>query len=269
MYTILINNDLSLTTSVKTTLLRNTSTDEIWFLYNDPSSDLENDVSDDTLADTQVIVQKTFSAALQYYRDDIIKSEDLTIDPELYKGKYRFILPRNSSFFSNVGVTEVWLDIEVVTTTITKTIDPDTGAVIDTDIVATSDEFSTLSTPIFIDSVIKEKNYPCRRYGRNAIHITRGDSLTVTVSLVDNDGYPYEPVLGDVVLFTVKKSATAADILIQKNIDIDTLTLELVESDTENLAFGEYKYEVEVITTTNDHYTVIKNAPFIITEELH
>ena len=56
---------------------------------------------------------------------------------------------------------------------------------------------------------------------------------------------------------------------IELEVDINALIVRLVESDTENLAFGEYKYEVEVITTGDDHYTVIKNAPFIITEELH
>ena len=88
-------------------------------------------------------------------------------------------------------------------------------------------------------------------------------------ALTDNDGFIYEPVEGDQVWFTVKKSAIAEDVLIRKSIDIHSLVLDLVEADTEDLAFGEYKYEIEVITTQDDHYTVIKNAPFIIMEELH
>ena len=103
----------------------------------------------------------------------------------------------------------------------------------------------------------------------NTIRITRGDSLEVTISLIDEDGYPYELVDGDTVLFTVKKSAASEDILIQKEIDIQTLELKLIESDTEDLAFGTYRYEIEVALNSGDHYTAIKNAPFIITEELH
>ena len=133
MYTILINNDLSLTTSVKTTLLRNTSTDEIWFLYNDTPNNLENDVKDDTLANTQVIVQKAFSPVLHYKKGDIIKSETLTVDEELYNDRYRFILPRSAMFFKTNGLIELWLDIDVATTTITRKINPDTGEIISED----------------------------------------------------------------------------------------------------------------------------------------
>lgn len=269
MYTILINNDLSLTTSVKTTLLRNTSTDEIWFLYNDPSGDLENDVSDDTLADTQVIVQKTFSALLHYQNGDIIKTEYLITDEELYKNRYRFILPRSSAFFSSYGLNEIWLEIltEIITTV--QTIDPETGDIIDEETSVTNEEFSTLSTSLIIETVPYKHICPRDKDEPNTIRITRGDNLTVNIVLTDKDGFPYEPIEGDTVLFTVKKSALSEDVLIQKTIDINTLQLELVESDTENLAFGDYKYEVEVILKSDEHYTVIKNAPFMITEELH
>lgn len=269
MYTILINKDLSLTTSVKTTLLQNTSNDEIWFLYNDTPSDLENDVSDDTLTSTQVIVQKAFSAVLHYKKGDIIKSEDLTIDPELYKGRYRFILPRSAMFFKTNGFIELWLDIDVAITTITREINPDTGEIISEDTSLTSESFSTLSTSLVIETVPHNYICPCNKDDENTIRITRGDSLEVTISLIDEDGYPYELVDGDTVLFTVKKSAASEDILIQKEIDIQTLELKLIESDTEDLAFGTYRYEVEVALNNGDHYTAIKNAPFIITEELH
>lgn len=279
MYTIIINDDKSLTTSVKTTILRNTSTDEIQFLWDDPNKiiDESSDASDvpvepsedDEPTNPTVTVEKVYMGLLRYDVGGILKSESLVTDEELYKSRVRFKVPNSASFFSNRGRIRLWLDISVdtITTTTTTTIDPETGEeTIETTTETETEEFSTLPTTLFIESVPHEP--PCHK-DDNTIRITRGDSLTINVVLTDNDGFPYEPVEGDEVWFTVKKSANSADILIRKSIDITNLVLDLVEADTENLAFGEYRYEIEVITVTNDHYTVIKNAPFIITEELH
>lgn len=258
MYTILINDDKTLTTSVRTTLLHNTSTDEIWFLLK-PTSSIE-DVSDDTGENPQVDIRKVYTAVLHYDANKIMKSADLATDAELYKERIKFILPRSSAFFSERGLVQLW--IEVTIDTITTTTDPDTGEVT---VETETEVYNTLPTTLFIEGVARG----CNHKGDNTIRITRGDSLTVDITLTDNDGFPYEPVEGDVILFTVKKAASSSTILIQKNVDIETLQIDLVEQDTENLAFGEYKYEVEVTTVSGDHYTVIKNAPFIITEELH
>ena len=270
MYTILINNDLSLTTSVKTTLLRGTTTDDIAIIMgtNWVPSDPENPSEGDTLPNPQVTTEKRFSALLRYETNKIMKTASLTTDTELYKGRVRFILPRSSAFFTNRGLIQLWFEVTTEIITTTTTYDDVTGEVIDVQTETSTEVFSTLPTTLFIEDVPLEKN--CPWYSEdNTIRITRGDNLTVDVTLTDNDGYPYEPVEGDEVWFTVKKSAVAQEVLIHKQIDIATLELELVETDTENLAFGEYKYEVECVLGTGEHYTVIKNAPFIITEELH
>lgn len=252
MYTIVVNDDKTLTTSIKTSLLHGTTTDEIWFLYKEPEELPEG-------------VTKTYSAFMHYETDKVTKTETLDTDAELYKERVRFILPRSSVFFNSRGLIQVWLEMDVTTTTIVPIIDPVTGEIIDEITETTVDTFTTLPTVLFIDDV---KKFP-RHRDDNVIRITRGDSLTVNITLTDDDGYVYEPVEGDVVWFTVKKSAVAEDVLIRKQIDISTLTLEIVELDTKNLAFGKYAYEVEVILVSGDHYTVIKNAPFIIMEELH
>lgn len=265
MYTILINDDKSLMTSVKTTLLRNTTTDEIAFLLN-PIIPTEDD-TDGKQHNPQVTVEATYSAFLCYENNNVMKTETLIADTEFYKGKVRFILPRGAAFFSSKGMVQLWLELTIETITTTTTYNPETGEIIDETSETNTDTYSTLSTTLFIESPIREKY--CPKDDDNTIRITRGDSLEITISLVDNDGFPYEPVEGDTVWFRVKKSAMAETVLIEKEVDINTLVVRLVESDTENLAFGEYKYEVEVITASDDHYTVIKNAPFIITEELH
>ena len=267
MYTILINNDLSLTTSVKTTLLRNTTTDEIQFLWSDPSSVTEDSVSDDTLPNPQVIVEKTYMSLLRYETDGIMKTESLGTDPEPYKDRVRFYMPRSAAFFSNRGLIQLWLEVTTTTTTTTITRDPDTGEIIDEVTETTTDIFTTQPTTLFIEEVPIEKNCPWIKED-NTIRITRGDSKSINVTLTDDDGFPYEPVEGDEVWFRVKKSAKSENVLIEKSININDLVINLVREDTENLAFGEYRYEIEVITVAQDHFTAIENSPFIITEEL-
>ena len=272
MYTILINKDKSLTTSVKETILRNTTTDEIAILYTPESApEPSGDALDEGTTNTTTTVTKVYTGLLRYEIDGILKSESLITDEELYKGRVRLRVPHSSAFFSNRGLIQLWVELTCDTTieTITTVIDDETGEeTTETTTETETETFTTLPTTMFIEEVPIEKNCPWYKED-NTIRITRGDSLTINVVLTDNDGFPYEPVEGDIVLFTVKKSAVATDILIQKNIDINNLVLDLVEADTENLAFGEYKYEIEVCTVQDDHYTVIKNAPFIITEELH
>lgn len=269
MYTIIINDDKSLTTSVKSTLLKGTTTNQIQFLYapSDPPESNENSLSDDEQQNPQVTVEKVYMALLRYETDDIMKTESLATDTELYKERVRFILPRSAAFFRNRGVVQLWLEIQIDTITTTTTYDEETGEIIDVETVTETDTFTTLPTNLFIEEVPHDRR--CPKDDDNTIRITRGDSLTVNVSLTDQDGFPYEPVEGDQVIFTMKKSAKSEEVLIQKDIDIQTLEINFVESDTENFAFGNYVYEIECITAQDDHYTVVKNAPFIITEELH
>lgn len=269
MYTILINKDKSLTTSVKTTLLRNTTTDEIQFLW-DATSLIER-LSSDTQTNPQPTAETTYMGLLRYEADGVTKSEELIVDNELYKGKMRFILPNSTAFFNNRGIIQLWLDITIstTTTTIKPVVDPVTGEETEETVTeTTSDIITTLPTTLFIEEV-PHSCKPCHKDESNTIRITRGDSLTIGVTLTDDEGFNYKPVAGDKGYFRVKKSALAEDVLIEKEIDLDNVTINLVESDTKNLAFGNYRYEVEIITVDNNHYTVIKNALFIIEEELH
>lgn len=267
MYTILINKDKSLTTSVKETILRNTTTDEIAILYTPESTpEPSGDTSDEETTNTTTTVTKAYTGLLRYEVDGITKVQELVPDEELYKGKVRLIVPRLSPIFNNRGRIQLWVELTIDTTITTQTIDPDTGELIDQTITNESETFTTLPTVMFIETVPRE--CPWHR-DDNTIRITKGDSLSVGIELIDEDGYDYKPELTDTILFTVKKSALATDILIQKQIDPETLIIDFIESDTRNLAFGDYKYEVEVVTESDDHYTVIKNAPFIIMEELH
>lgn len=101
---------------------------------------------------------------------------------------------------------------------------------------------------------------------KNIIHMTRGDTLSFTLTIVDQDGETYEPGLEDKVYFRVKKNAWSKYSLV-KEIPTNTMELKLNSEDTYNLIPGDYKYEIELVTPTFN-YTIFENEKFVIGEEL-
>ena len=103
----------------------------------------------------------------------------------------------------------------------------------------------------------------------NAIQLTRGDTCDIEVTILREDGTPYEYQFGDTVIFRMKKNANGTDpVLIQKNADLSTSVIHLDDVDTENLAVGDYRYEVELVTADDFHYTVIPDSQFRLGKEL-
>lgn len=105
----------------------------------------------------------------------------------------------------------------------------------------------------------------------NNIAITRGDNATLKLNVVNEEGEAFD-LTNASVLFRVKKSARAKDILIEKELlqgDIENeMLLKLDEEDTEYMDFSQYRYEIEVVTSDDEHYTVIANAIFEVCIEL-
>ena len=102
----------------------------------------------------------------------------------------------------------------------------------------------------------------------NKIHLTRGDSLRVTVNITQ-DGEPYTPVEGDSVRFALKKNFDDTEPLVIRDIPTDTLQLVLVPEDTKPLDFGKYWYDVELTKNDGTVDTFIGPERFYITEEVH
>lgn len=102
----------------------------------------------------------------------------------------------------------------------------------------------------------------------NQVFLTRGDTLVLTLSLSNADGTPYVPAEGDTIFFRLKKFATYPNLLIEKQIDISSMILQLDEADTAGLAFGDYHYEIEVVTAGGMHDTVIADELFTIGKEI-
>ena len=102
----------------------------------------------------------------------------------------------------------------------------------------------------------------------NQIFLTRGDTLILTLSLSNHDGSEYVPAAGDSIFFRLKKFATYPDLLIEKEIPTSSMILQLNPADTEGLAFGDYHYEIEVVTAEGMHDTVIADELFTIGKEI-
>lgn len=102
----------------------------------------------------------------------------------------------------------------------------------------------------------------------NDIALTRGDTLFLTVDLTDSDGDKYSPREGDVLRFAMKKRISSAELVILKDIPVDTLTFEIEPSDTKELMYGSYVYDIE-LTDAEGHVTTVIMGKFKVTEEVY
>lgn len=100
------------------------------------------------------------------------------------------------------------------------------------------------------------------------IAIVRGDTadIEITVSEIDEHGERREHALveGDVLTFTVKKNTRTSDVLIQKT----GSSIKILPEDTEDLAYGTYKYDVEFTDAVGTVDTIIPPRDFEILEEV-
>lgn len=98
----------------------------------------------------------------------------------------------------------------------------------------------------------------------NKIKLTRGDYACFDIEIYDYDDTPYVPEAGDVVTFTVKRSVSAKDHLIQK----EGTTVEILGEDTEELNYGRYYYDVQLTHANGHRDTFITPTEFYVTEEV-
>lgn len=100
------------------------------------------------------------------------------------------------------------------------------------------------------------------------IKLTRGDTARLTVPIVNlaNNG-EYTMESGDILYFTIKKTAKDSDFLFQKSVT-GSNSIHIRPEDTADLSFGKYKYDVQLTTATGDVYTVIEPSTFEVMEEI-
>lgn len=99
--------------------------------------------------------------------------------------------------------------------------------------------------------------------GKDTIYHTRGDSLYLFVRMTNkDDGTDYVPQEGDEIRFALKREYNDNEIpLILKDIPYNTQILHLEPSDTKNLPYGKYVYDVQLTKPNGDVITFIPDDP--------
>ena len=102
------------------------------------------------------------------------------------------------------------------------------------------------------------------------ISMTRGDTEAMTVSCTE-DGVSRAFVTGDTVYFTVKKSASETEKILQKVITSFTggkALIDILPTDTKMLDTRAYVYDVQIVFSNGTKKTVITPSTFELTDEV-
>lgn len=100
------------------------------------------------------------------------------------------------------------------------------------------------------------------------INLTRGDTAHMNLVLYSDKNKKTKYVLqeGDIVKFSIKKTKDDDAPLVEKIFTSDKIKIE--SSDTAQLQFGKYIYDVQVTFANGDINTVIKSSPFNVCGEV-
>ena len=92
---------------------------------------------------------------------------------------------------------------------------------------------------------------------KNNINLTRGDTCMFNIDLVDSEGTPYITHEGDTMRFAMAKNYGSNEILVNKDIPVNTLLFKLDPSDTKSLGFGTYVYDIQYTDYEGNVFTII------------
>ena len=99
----------------------------------------------------------------------------------------------------------------------------------------------------------------------NVITITRGDTGIFTLNVKQGEAdYNYS---NDTVLFTVKRNVKTEEVLIQKTVQYGE-NIVIDPSDTQDLKYGEYVYDIQLTTAGGIVDTIITPSKFIVANEV-
>lgn len=100
------------------------------------------------------------------------------------------------------------------------------------------------------------------------ITLTRADTAFIDVTSFKNQvGETYQLFEGDKVYFRLKTNP-----ILEKELTIDLLNnkagLHIIPDDTAGLPFTTFKYEMELVTSTGEHFTFIADRNFTVGKEV-
>lgn len=101
------------------------------------------------------------------------------------------------------------------------------------------------------------------------IELTRGDTAFITLRpIIKQYGEPRHLLATDTIIFRLLTRQELIEIPCVVDIENNKVNLTIEEEDTENITPGNYRYEVELITNNDQHFTIIADQPFILGKEL-
>lgn len=101
---------------------------------------------------------------------------------------------------------------------------------------------------------------------RNKIILTKGDSATIFIQVVDIDGNEYEIKPTDTIKMTVRKTV-GDDVAIDKVATPEHYII-IDPEDTSELDTGLFLYDIELTTEEGFVYTIVPTNYFQLTEEI-
>lgn len=105
----------------------------------------------------------------------------------------------------------------------------------------------------------------------NEIYLTKGDSLSIALTILDADENPYEVKADDVIRFAMKKSVWDEEPLILKTLDHEALEINFSPEETKVLSVfnSPYIWDVELSNENDDIVDTFLSGKLFITEEVH
>lgn len=102
----------------------------------------------------------------------------------------------------------------------------------------------------------------------NNIQLTRGDTADLTVQLTNQTTQEdYVMSESDILTLTIKRTVNDEEVCAQKTVT-GINRIHISPSDTNQLSFGKYIYDVELKTSDGDVYTIIEPTRFDILPEV-
>lgn len=102
----------------------------------------------------------------------------------------------------------------------------------------------------------------------NTIRLTRGDTAWLPVRITNTATNEEHPLTDkDTLTLTVRKHCLNTNACLQKTLVGENI-FHIEPKDTADLAFGRYKYDVQLTTAAGDVYTVIAPTGFEIMQEV-
>lgn len=100
------------------------------------------------------------------------------------------------------------------------------------------------------------------------IKIVRGDCASFEIESYNADGSPYILEDHDHYVFTVKESPYSEEILLRIELPKKEAHVDIKNIHTNNLDFGTYRYDIELIFGDGERNTTIQNKRFRVAEEV-